>query len=283
MPRSMPCTCAAFCTTVTALTLPGVMAPSREGRGVARDRTARGRRRASGSRAGSRPPRPGRRTAEARRARPRRRAERWPPTAPRDRPVRRRTDPRARGRAARVARPRAACHASAARRYRRLSGGGLPTARRRPAWRRRPRAQQSLPPGCRTRKPQSTGTAGACRATWCGAPCPCSHYATSNREEGAHPCAVVLALVRIPLTLDRWTRRARGALLFHDRESRAARPIIVERRGGRLDRELIVAWQSLRLNDTRYVSPGTITRRIASLETCGKCAKERDSSWPVSS
>jgi len=59
--------------------------------------------------------------------------------------------------------------------------------------------------------------------------------------------------------------------------------IRVERRGGRLDRELIVAWQSLRLNDTRYVSPGTITRRIASLETRGKCAKERDSSWPVSS
>jgi len=47
----------------------------------------------------------------------------------------------------------------------------------------------------------------------------------------------------------------------------------VERRGRQLDRELIVAWQSLRLNGTRYVSPGTITRRIASLELRGKCAQ----------
>jgi hypothetical protein len=49
--------------------------------------------------------------------------------------------------------------------------------------------------------------------------------------------------------------------------------IVVERRGRQLDRELIVAWQSLRLNGTRYVSPGTITRRIASLELRGKCAQ----------
>src|SRR5665648_1096758 len=50
--------------------------------------------------------------------------------------------------------------------------------------------------------------------------------------------------------------------------------IVVERRGGQLDRELIVAWQSLRLNGTRYVSPGAITRRIASLELRGKCAQD---------
>ena len=50
--------------------------------------------------------------------------------------------------------------------------------------------------------------------------------------------------------------------------------IVVERRGRQLDRELVVAWQSLRLNGTRYVSPETITRRIASLETRGKCAED---------
>jgi hypothetical protein len=50
--------------------------------------------------------------------------------------------------------------------------------------------------------------------------------------------------------------------------------IIVERRGRQPDRELIAAWQSLRLNGTRYMSPGTMTRRIASLETRGKRAKD---------
>jgi hypothetical protein len=39
---------------------------------------------------------------------------------------------------------------------------------------------------------------------------------------------------------------------------------VVERRGRPLDRELIVAWQTLRLNGTRYVSAGTIApRRLA--------------------
>jgi hypothetical protein len=49
--------------------------------------------------------------------------------------------------------------------------------------------------------------------------------------------------------------------------------IVVGRRGRQLHRELLVAWQSLRLNGTRYVSPGTIARRIASLELRGKCAQ----------
>jgi hypothetical protein len=50
--------------------------------------------------------------------------------------------------------------------------------------------------------------------------------------------------------------------------------IVLERRGRHLDRELVVAWQSLRLNGTRYLRPGTITRRIASFELRAKCAQD---------
>ena len=42
--------------------------------------------------------------------------------------------------------------------------------------------------------------------------------------------------------------------------------IHVERRNERLDRELTVAWDMLRLNGTRYVRPDVLRRRIASFE-----------------
>lgn len=42
--------------------------------------------------------------------------------------------------------------------------------------------------------------------------------------------------------------------------------IRVERRNERLDRELSVAWDMLRLNGTRYVRPDVLRRRIASFE-----------------
>ena len=50
--------------------------------------------------------------------------------------------------------------------------------------------------------------------------------------------------------------------------------ILVERRNERLDRELRVAWDLLRLHGTRYVRPGTIARRISSLEFRRKTDRE---------
>jgi len=46
--------------------------------------------------------------------------------------------------------------------------------------------------------------------------------------------------------------------------------ILVERRNERLDRELTVAWDVLRLNGTRYVRPDILRRRIAGLEFATK-------------
>ena len=42
--------------------------------------------------------------------------------------------------------------------------------------------------------------------------------------------------------------------------------ILVERRNERLDRELTIAWDVLRLNGTRYVRPEVLRRRIAAFE-----------------
>ncbi|HEY5167786.1 MAG TPA: DUF3800 domain-containing protein [Thermoleophilia bacterium] len=46
--------------------------------------------------------------------------------------------------------------------------------------------------------------------------------------------------------------------------------ILVERRNERLDHELTVAWDMLRLNGTRYVRPEVLRRRIAALEFATK-------------
>ena len=46
--------------------------------------------------------------------------------------------------------------------------------------------------------------------------------------------------------------------------------IVVERRNERLDRELTVAWDMLRLNGTRYVKPDVLRRRIADFEFATK-------------
>ena len=46
--------------------------------------------------------------------------------------------------------------------------------------------------------------------------------------------------------------------------------ILVERRNERLDRELTIAWDMLRLNGTRYVRPEVLRRRIAALEFATK-------------
>ena len=46
--------------------------------------------------------------------------------------------------------------------------------------------------------------------------------------------------------------------------------ILVERRNERLDHELTVAWDVLRLNGTRYVRPEVLRRRIAALEFATK-------------
>jgi hypothetical protein len=46
--------------------------------------------------------------------------------------------------------------------------------------------------------------------------------------------------------------------------------IVAEKRGGRLDTELRLAWDLLRLNGTRYVRPQTIARRITSFELRSK-------------
>lgn len=46
--------------------------------------------------------------------------------------------------------------------------------------------------------------------------------------------------------------------------------ILVERRNERLDRELTVAWDMLRLNGTRYVGPEVLRRRIAAFEFATK-------------
>jgi len=46
--------------------------------------------------------------------------------------------------------------------------------------------------------------------------------------------------------------------------------ILAERRNERLDRELTIAWDVLRLNGTRYVRPEVLRRRIAALEFATK-------------
>ena len=48
--------------------------------------------------------------------------------------------------------------------------------------------------------------------------------------------------------------------------------IVAESRNRRLDRELTIAWDLLRLNGTRYVRAGTISRRITALEFAPKAA-----------
>jgi len=56
--------------------------------------------------------------------------------------------------------------------------------------------------------------------------------------------------------------------------SRAGGSIVVERRGGQLDRELLVAWHALLVGGTRYVRPGTIARRIGTFELKPKSAND---------
>ena len=58
--------------------------------------------------------------------------------------------------------------------------------------------------------------------------------------------------------------------------------IIVVRRNERLDHELTVAWDMLRLNGTRYVRPEVLRRRIAALEFATKVMVAPGSSWPTS-
>jgi hypothetical protein len=53
-------------------------------------------------------------------------------------------------------------------------------------------------------------------------------------------------------------------------EAGATGDITAESRSRRLDRELVIAWDLLRLNGTRYVRPATIARRIVSFGFRGK-------------
>ena len=46
--------------------------------------------------------------------------------------------------------------------------------------------------------------------------------------------------------------------------------IVAESRSRRLDRELVIAWDLLRLNGTRHVRPGTISRRVSGLDFARK-------------
>jgi hypothetical protein len=46
--------------------------------------------------------------------------------------------------------------------------------------------------------------------------------------------------------------------------------IVAESRNGRIDRELTIAWDLLRLNGTRYVGAGTISRRIVGMDFIAK-------------
>jgi hypothetical protein len=50
--------------------------------------------------------------------------------------------------------------------------------------------------------------------------------------------------------------------------------IVVERRGGRLERELQIAWDAIATSGTRYVRASTIAGRISSLQVRGKRAND---------
>jgi len=57
--------------------------------------------------------------------------------------------------------------------------------------------------------------------------------------------------------------------------------ILVERRNERLDRELTIAWDVLRLNGTRYVRPEVLRRRIAAFELATKATGGAGSRSPT--